>query len=410
MADVVIAYFDQLHPVIGGGPERVLGIVRFLRERGVRVHLVNMYHEQTDYEMLGVYFESITTANRADGVIKRKFFKGYKKVFGWRIVKGENVECFVRDVKCVKDEFAKENQGQMMSMLYRKREAAFDCAVFGLTSRIHPDAVISQFAWTSCCLKYLPPFVRRIVDTHDIQHLRRATAQRWGTDLPGHNVSYEEEVSILGYADEVLAIQGEERDLLAKMCPGKRVTCIKHSRELDFSNHDLEAMRKKILFVGNAYIPNIMGLQRFLDESWPQVVKAIPDVELLVVGKVCEQIGDYPSLQKLGCVEEMKDAYRNVGLVINPVEFGSGLKIKSVEALCYGKILLATDEALRGFEKEDFDEDLCCDVSEMSSVLIQLLSDEAYYLKKMESCRSYARKHLSPSVVYNPLIELINEV
>jgi glycosyltransferase involved in cell wall biosynthesis len=57
---------------------------------------------------------------------------------------------------------------------------------------------------------------------------------------------------------------------------------------------------------------------------------------------------------KLGNLESLKDAYACATLVINPVKFGTGIPVKTIEALGYGKPVVATPAGIRGIER-DFD-------------------------------------------------------
>ena len=55
----------------------------------------------------------------------------------------------------------------------------------------------------------------------------------------------------------------------------------------------------------------------------------------------------------IGHVEDLDDFYRQIDIAINPMVGGTGLKIKSLEALSYGKALLATKDAMVGISTTD---------------------------------------------------------
>jgi succinoglycan biosynthesis protein ExoO len=57
---------------------------------------------------------------------------------------------------------------------------------------------------------------------------------------------------------------------------------------------------------------------------------------------------DAPSVRFLGLVPELTLLYRDAAVVISPLTFGSGLKIKLVEALAAGKAIVATPTTLQG--------------------------------------------------------------
>ena len=79
---------------------------------------------------------------------------------------------------------------------------------------------------------------------------------------------------------------------------------------------------------------NVQGLKDFLRFAWPGVRQDVPDAELLVAGAVSEAIElDQPGVRMLGRVDDLAELYRSARVVINPVLAGTGLKIKTVEAL-----------------------------------------------------------------------------
>jgi len=66
---------------------------------------------------------------------------------------------------------------------------------------------------------------------------------------------------------------------------------------------------------------------------------------------VCRHVGLVPEgVTVHGVVPDMADAYRRAAVVLAPLRFGTGLKIKSVEALSYGRPLICSPVAAEGME------------------------------------------------------------
>ena len=82
----------------------------------------------------------------------------------------------------------------------------------------------------------------------------------------------------------------------------------------------------------------------------PTVRQQCPEARLLVAGRVREKIADVEGGTKLGEMDDLGEAYDAADIVINPRKFDTGLSIKSVEALSYGKPLLATPTGRTGME------------------------------------------------------------
>jgi glycosyltransferase involved in cell wall biosynthesis len=103
-----------------------------------------------------------------------------------------------------------------------------------------------------------------------------------------------------------------------------------------------------ILFVGSYFKPNIEGISWFANKVASNI-----NISVLVVGKDMERINglNFPSNVKIiGGVEDLGEYYQASMAVIMPIFSGSGMKVKTAEAMMYGKPIIGTDEALRGYE------------------------------------------------------------
>ena len=79
------------------------------------------------------------------------------------------------------------------------------------------------------------------------------------------------------------------------------------------------------------------------------VRERIPGARLLIAGRVGECVsGD--GIDSLGFVESAGDAYAQADVVINPVSEGTGLNIKSIEALGHGVPVVSLPAGARGLE------------------------------------------------------------
>ena len=107
-----------------------------------------------------------------------------------------------------------------------------------------------------------------------------------------------------------------------------------------------------MLFLASKNPINTNGLSFFLQEVLPKVQNQLPSVKLVLAGSICEVIDDSPKhYTKLGKVEDLGEAYQEADLVINPVCFGTGLKIKNIEALGYSMPLVTTPIGAEGMEE-----------------------------------------------------------
>jgi glycosyltransferase involved in cell wall biosynthesis len=162
----------------------------------------------------------------------------------------------------------------------------------------------------------------------------------------GYSTSEKEETKGLCRADVIIAIQQREKDYFSKITQKKTIT-VGHIGPLEKLARRT-SVGKTILFVGSRAGHNIHGIKHFLGEVLPAIRNAIPDVRLLVVGEVCRSIDNYDGCIKLGEVDDIKQVYETVDVVINPSHFGTGLSIKTIEALGYSKPVVTTSSGSKG--------------------------------------------------------------
>ena len=110
--------------------------------------------------------------------------------------------------------------------------------------------------------------------------------------------------------------------------------------------------KKKILFVGKKYYPNLIGFKWFVDNVLPSLTD---NIQVDVVGRGLEELRNEYSdsrINVIGGVESLNPYYENADIVIAPLFDGGGMKSKTVEALSFGKIFVGTEESLFGFWEE----------------------------------------------------------
>lgn len=95
--------------------------------------------------------------------------------------------------------------------------------------------------------------------------------------------------------------------------------------------------------------PNRDGLEWFLREVWPKVSERRSDARLIIAGSGdAEWLKSYSGFEWLGRLDSVEPFYHRVHAALAPIHYGSGTKIKVVEASRFGRAILATPQALQG--------------------------------------------------------------
>lgn len=225
---------------------------------------------------------------------------------------------------------------------------ALKAKVKEVIDEVVPDVVMVEYVYLSCLLTLVPRGVLKILDTHDVmsgRHQKIISAghiPRWFSCIP------DEEAKGLDRADVIVAIQDVERDFFSQLTT-KKVVTVGHLVPHRQPGKPVLGGRT-LLFVGTGNPPNIDAISWFIKKILPRLIIRLPELRLLLVGKICSHIQDSPHCVKYGRVEDLSAVYESADVVLNPVRFGTGLKIKSIEALGFAKPLVTTPVGAEGME------------------------------------------------------------
>jgi hypothetical protein len=153
--------------------------------------------------------------------------------------------------------------------------------------------------------------------------------------------------AILRRYDRVLLIQPDDHARVAAVL-GERALCVPHPVALPAQ--PVRAGSRVIGYAASQSPANRHGFDWFVDEVWPQL--APHRVELQVAGHLAATLSGrcLPACARAASSPQPDHLWHGVDLAINPVRWGSGLKIKTVEALASGLPLVTTREGARGLE------------------------------------------------------------
>lgn len=272
------------------------------------------------------------------------------------------------------------------------------------------DAVIVEYAWMAPSAQSLPPKVLKVIDVHDLQFQRQHQFHRAGRSFP-FPIDEQQEMAIYDQFDFALAIQDREARHLQDRLRRADVLTVGHS-----SSHTLpmpQGRPLRLLYVGGNNEANVHGLSHFLQEIWPQVLVAAPTIRLSIAGHV--QTGlppglrNSPQVEFLGYVEDLAPLYQSAHLCINPIWIGTGLKIKTVEALGHARPLVTTHVGIDGMVPSPGDALVVAESDqEWVAALNRLLVVKPDELEALHrSAARYALTNLNASQVYSGLLNAL---
>lgn len=281
-----------------------------------------------------------------------------------------------------------------------------------------PDAVLIEYV----SLGYLAESLRSamdvcpllVVDTHDVMHQRCRRFEEAGLD---HwlKVTEEEEAVALNSFDSIVAIQHDEAATFRRMVPNRQVVVCGLAVDSIPPNRDIgEESAAELGFLSGAGAQNLQALETFLRDAWPKVLAGCDRRPTLrIAGQICQHFANDASLPDQvvldGPVESLSDWYQSISIVINPVAVGTGLKVKSIEALAHGRCLVSTAAGLEGIQ--GLPRNAAVQVSsleEMATALRELCTDASRRGEIGQNARRFVRECLHPDRVYGELIRTLS--
>ena len=240
-----------------------------------------------------------------------------------------------------------------------------------------PVAVLASYIFMSRCLPLFGEQVFTIIDTHDVFSTKLEKVVHYGiqNDIP---LTREEEAAMLARADLAVAIQSEEEQELQAICPGLATV----TAGVDFDFPDVIAPlagQPDIVYIGSGNPLNCKGLHDFQRFAWPCIKRHAPKARLHVVGAVGAAIYlDDPAIIIHGAVADLAPVYALARVLINPSIAGTGLKIKTLEALVHGRPIVLWPTGVDGLDA--FSRRLCHvagDWFDFAIKVVGLLAEEA---------------------------------
>ena len=133
----------------------------------------------------------------------------------------------------------------------------------------------------------------------------------------------------------------------------------------------------------------------------PLIRARIPGATLSLVGphapaEVAELAGN--GVRLLGFVDDLTEIYEVATAVMVPIFTGTGMRIKSVEALSHGRPVIGTSLAMRGFESATREAFVVAETpEEFSEAACRIAGGGDFAAKLGEAGRAYVTENLSVS-------------
>jgi sugar transferase (PEP-CTERM/EpsH1 system associated) len=149
--------------------------------------------------------------------------------------------------------------------------------------------------------------------------------------------------------------------------------------------HDVQAAEsRELVFVGDmAYGPNQDAAMHFIRDVFPLVLAAEPRAKFLAVGKnpSAELVALGRAREEVivsGFVQDVAEWVQRAEIYVVPIRYGSGTRLKVLEALAFGKPTVSTSVGAEGIDYSDGKDILIRDDPQaMAQAIVDLFADTA---------------------------------
>jgi glycosyltransferase involved in cell wall biosynthesis len=207
------------------------------------------------------------------------------------------------------------------------------------------------------------------------------------------------ERTVLHRVTAVVVFTERDRRLVAASAGGTPIVAIPFGTDFVEREFARDAGDREVLFVGNfVHPPNIDAAMRLVRDIFPKVRERRPDVALRIVG-------DRPPPQLVaaadggafvaGRVPDLTPDLERAAVFAAPLRFGSGMRVKVLEALAAGKAVVASPLAVEGLDVQDGRHLLLASSDqEFADRIARVLDDGELRARLGEGAWAWAQRHL----------------
>jgi len=201
----------------------------------------------------------------------------------------------------------------------------------------------------------------------------------------------------------------QERDRLLELDPGLDIEVLPNGADcqsLAPPPRDVWENPPRVCFVGDmAYEPNDDGARWFVAEVMPHLRERVAGVRFVAVGKnpgaaLCALAQTHPDVEVTGRVDDVRDEVFAARACVVPLRYGTGTRIKLLEAFAMGMPTVSTAVGAEGVEYRDGEDVLIADgPAQMAARLAEVLTQRELHDRLRRGARATALARYDWSVI-----------
>lgn len=294
-----------------------------------------------NYEMLRLFF-NVEAIIMTSNIKTREKYKREKKI-EFLLYNQNKIIAFIRNLFRYTNNFSYQNEKKILKLIKEKKYdfVFIDTSSYGRLAKeikkINSNIKIITFFHN---IEY--DFVNSLISS------QKNIIKKTLFYLKLKSVMYNETLAV-EYSDFLINLNERDNKRMFDIYGRSSDLLLPITLEDEYIESNIVNKEKYILFIGSLFFANYNGIKWFINNVMPE----IKDKKLVVVGKGFEakrEELERKNVQIIGEVDDLKKYYREASCLVMPIFEGAGMKVKTAEALMWGKTIYGTTEAFEGYE------------------------------------------------------------
>ncbi len=215
------------------------------------------------------------------------------------------------------------------------------------------------------------------------------------------------EIKKLSETDWILTITPEDSEIIKELGINTETYVVPFG--IDTENYQAADLNDTNLeFIGALdWMPNEEGLLWFLDNVWSTLKNT--HLKFFVAGRnatqaLSEKLKGIPSVEFLGEVDDAQKFILSHGVFIVPLLTGSGMRVKIIEAMALGRLVISTSIGIEGIDAVPGEHFVLADSPEEWITAIKNITSHQELARNIAlKGKNFVEKHFSNEIIYEQL-------
>ncbi len=223
------------------------------------------------------------------------------------------------------------------------------------------------------------------------------------------------EQNVINQFDGIAAITEKDKKGLLKMGCETPIAVFPFGIDISSYKMDLSEEKNSVFHIGSMdWKPNQNGIKWFLNNVWDKVIGHFPNIKFNLAGK------DMPAwllnhrqknVNIIGEVGSAQDFIKQNSIMIVPLFAASGMRIKIIEGMALGKLVLATSMAAEGIAYENGENIVIADtIEEFIEGLEKYLTNTDERKRIAKNGRELIESNYDNRLIVNNLVKFFKQI